>query len=70
MSEEELRLAVKNTHRHEPNPAILIARDGATANLLAPMDYPITSQCTICGERIRTRAMFVDTDWYIVHGDV
>jgi len=68
MNEDERLELVKSVHRHEPDVSVLISRKGVEADLLNPWDYPITSVCTICGEKIRTRAIFVDTDWYATDG--
>ncbi len=62
--DEETILEVKAGHRHEPDGTILLRPDGTRASLLNPLDYPVTSVCTVCGEKIRTRAMFIATDWY------
>jgi hypothetical protein len=64
MSDEELRLVVKNSHRHEPDPGTFVrAKDGIQADILNPADYPVWAVCHVCGEAIWTQAMFVHTDW-------
>jgi hypothetical protein len=51
-------------HRMEPvQGTVRSVRDGQAANLLNPLDYPVTATCRGCGQLIRCdRMMFAD--WY------